>query len=65
MKNYCIKVDGIHYKVFIEQITFDRCACGCGQDISGRQTYKNSTCRKRAERSRKNDLVKKIINNKG
>ena len=46
---------GINRKPLEEKKVFNRCNCGCGRIITGRQSYTSPTCRKRAQRKRDRD----------
>ena len=56
-----IEIDGRTYKIIIEQITKDKCKCGCGKDADGRKLYFNDACRQRACRARKRKINNKIM----
>lgn len=52
-KSQIIKVDNKSYRVNIQEITKEKCACGCGKKRKGLSMYAENACRTRAWRRRK------------
>jgi len=56
-----ITINEINYEVTIKQISKDKCKCGCGKDKERKNSYFNSTCRKRVSRANQNNTYNEVL----